>query len=116
MMSAPAKPRPAACFVSAIASPIDAAPVPTISRSRGIDAPEPNECRLAHALIFPGCLAERGGVRLNVEQIVGDLKSLAEHMAVLAERFACRFAGAPHDGAHFDRCGKQRAGLHRLET
>jgi len=51
-----------------------------------VDAELGHEGGLAERRVLAGLFAERGGVALDVEQVVGDLKGFAERAAVIVER------------------------------
>ena len=53
--------------------------------ARAVDAEQIDQRRLAVGRILAGGLAERRGVALDVEQVVGDLERLADHLAVAVD-------------------------------
>ena len=56
-----------------------------------VDAELGDEGGLAERRILAGRLAERRGVALDVEQVVGDLEGFAERAAVIVERLVFRY-------------------------
>ena len=58
-----------------------------------------DEGGLAQRRVLPGLLAERRGVALDVEQIVGDLEGFAERAAVIVERLIFLRRGLAEDRA-----------------
>src|SRR4051794_4192166 len=64
-----------------------------------VDSELADERGLAERRIGAGRLAERCGVALDVEQVVGDLERLAERAAVIVERLIFLRRGLAEDGA-----------------
>src|SRR5262249_46235577 len=62
-----------------------------------IDAELGDEGGFAERRVGAGRLAERGGIALDIEQIVGDLEGFAERAAVIVERLIFLLRGLAED-------------------
>src|SRR6202034_1505562 len=71
---------------------------------------------LAQGGVLAGLLAERRRVAFDIEQIVGDLKGLAERAAIIVERLMLLGRGLSEDRAGDAAIAQQRAGLHLLQA
>ena len=79
------------------------------------DAELGHEGGLVERSILAGRLAQRRGVALDVEQVVGDLECFAERAAVIVERLIFFRRGLAEQRAGDAAEAQQRAGLHLLQ-
>ncbi len=85
-------------------------------RLRAVKAVNGDEGALVALRVLAGALAELLRSRLGVENVVGDLESRAQSLAVAHERGAAARLRAGDDGAGLDGEAQQRPGLHRLQA
>src|SRR5579885_1696203 len=83
--------------------------------ARAIDAEKRREGRLAGGLVLAGPLAHLLRRRLDIEEIVDDLKSESEGARVVAETGKLAIGGAAQARASDDRGMEERAGLLRVQ-
>ena len=69
------------------------------ARFRALGPKNADHRRLTRGRVLAGLLTDEGGITLNVEKIVGDLKSLADRCAVAIECLALRAARLAEDAA-----------------
>src|SRR5579863_2728885 len=80
-----------------------------------IDPKLSDKSGFAERRVLTGLLTERGGVALDVEQVVGDLEGFAERAAVIVERLIFAGRRLAEDRARDTAKAQQRAGLHLLQ-
>src|SRR4029077_13896428 len=83
--------------------------------ARALNSKIAGECRLAVGCVLASRLAERGGIALDVEQIVGDLEGLAECVPVTIKGVVGALRGLAKDRARNTSKPDQCAGLHGVE-
>ena len=83
-------------------------------RLGGLGAEQSEERRLALGLVLGHGLAERPGIALRIEQIVGELEGLAERGGIGNKRGTLRRFRAAEDGSRLAGEAEQGAGLERL--
>ena len=81
-----------------------------------LDAQNRDKRRLARRRVLAGRLANRAGIALGVEKIVGDLVSEAEIVRKGMKRVNGIRRGTAEHGPRFAGKGDQRAGLQLLQT